>query len=80
MFPKQVKCEACGAAVAVQQSIPVFEMELNRPSHLESEPKSWCCVVHCPECGQRTQYVTRVDPPASSVVDPPRQTPLFSHK
>jgi hypothetical protein len=63
MFPQQVKCEACGATVAVQQSIPVYEMELDHTSHLDSEPYSWCCVVQCPECGQRTQYVARVNPP-----------------
>jgi DNA-directed RNA polymerase subunit RPC12/RpoP len=65
MFPKQVNCDACGSPVIVKQSIPVFEMEVDRPSHLEGQPKSWCCVVNCSECGQRTQYVARVDQPKS---------------
>jgi hypothetical protein len=73
MFPKRVKCDECGAPVAVQQAIPVFEMELDRPPHFDAEPTSWCCVVNCRQCGQRTQYVARVAP-LGVALSPPIQS------
>jgi ribosomal protein S27E len=60
VFPKRVNCDRCGAGVVVRQSIPVFEMEVGRASG-DAEPKSWFCIVKCPGCGERSQYVERID-------------------